>query len=114
MDPDPEKPPEKTVVEVVYALPTRQRVVRVPLTEGLTALEAVRASGILDEAPELVAGDLALGVWGRRVSAYEPLRADDRVEIYRPLRCDPREARRQAAGSISRRGKRRSPSGNPR
>ena len=106
--------PDKAVVEVAYALPTRQRVVSVPLTEGLTALEAVHASGILDEAAELVTGDLALGVWGRRVSASQRLRADDRVEIYRPLRCDPREARRQAAGSIGSRGKRPSPSRNPR
>jgi hypothetical protein len=106
--------PEKAVVEVVYALPTRQRVVSVPLTEGLTALGAVHASGILDEAPELVSGDLALGIWGRRVSDSQPLRADDRVEIYRKLRCDPREARRQAAGSFSSRGKRRNTSRTPR
>lgn len=91
--------PEAAVVEVVYASPARQRVVSVPLSEGLTALEAVRASGILESAPELGPGELALGIWGRRVEASHPLRADDRVEIYRPLRCDPREARRQAAGS---------------
>lgn len=91
--------PDEPAVEVVYASPARQRVVTVPLTKGLTALGAVHASGIFGEAPELDAGELALGIWGRRVSASQPLRADDRVEIYRPLRRDPREARRQAAGS---------------
>jgi putative ubiquitin-RnfH superfamily antitoxin RatB of RatAB toxin-antitoxin module len=99
--------PEPGLVEVVYASPARQRVVNVPLTEGLTALEAVRASGILDETPELYAGELVLGIWGRRVDASQRLRADDRVEIYRPLRRDPREARRQAAGAGGNRGKRR-------
>jgi len=91
--------PEPTVVEVVYALPTRQRLVRVPLAEGMTALEAVRASGLLTEFPELDATSIALGIYGRRVDAAQLLRADDRVEIYRPLHLDPRIARRQAAES---------------
>jgi hypothetical protein len=97
--------PDASFVEVVLAAPSRQWVVRVPLTEGLTAQDAVRASGILEDAPELRPGELALGIWGRRVSASQPLRADDRVEIYRPLRCDPREARRLAAGSGTGRAK---------
>jgi uncharacterized protein len=90
---------ETPVVEVVYALPTRQRIVTVPLGACMTALEAVQASGVLEEFPELDATTLALGIFGRRVEASQPLRADDRVEIYRPLRNDPRVARRQAAES---------------
>jgi putative ubiquitin-RnfH superfamily antitoxin RatB of RatAB toxin-antitoxin module len=103
MDPGP----EASCVEVVYASPARQRVVSVPLTEGLTALDAVRASGILEDAPEIDPGELALGIWGRRVDGSQRLRADDRVEIYRPLRRDPREARRQAAGEGGGRRRRR-------
>lgn len=99
--------PDTPFVEVVHALPTRQWVVRVPLTDGLTAIEAVRASGILDDAPGLETGEPALGIWGRRVNASQPLHAGERVEIYRPLRCDPREARRQAAGPGIARGKKR-------
>lgn len=91
--------PEPSVVEVVYALPTHQRIVTVPLARCMTALEAVRASGLLVEFPELDATSIALGIYGRRVDASQPLRADDRVEIYRPLRVDPRVARRQAAES---------------
>jgi putative ubiquitin-RnfH superfamily antitoxin RatB of RatAB toxin-antitoxin module len=90
---------EPPVVEVVYALPTRQRIVSVPLGVGMTALEAVQASGLLAEFPELNATSLALGIFGRRVDASQPLRAEDRVEIYRPLRQEPRVARRQAAES---------------
>jgi putative ubiquitin-RnfH superfamily antitoxin RatB of RatAB toxin-antitoxin module len=101
--------PEPSVVEVVYALPTRQRIVTVPLGVRMTALEAVHASGLLAEFPELDAATLALGIFGRRVDASQPLRADDRVEIYRPLRNDPRVARRQAVESVA--GRRRNRAG---
>jgi hypothetical protein len=84
-------------VEVVYALPDRQRVVRVPLAEGMTAEQAVQASAILAEFPELAAKERILGIYGRRVEGTQRLRDGDRVEIYRPLRFDPRDARRKAA-----------------
>jgi putative ubiquitin-RnfH superfamily antitoxin RatB of RatAB toxin-antitoxin module len=84
-------------VEVAYALPGRQRVVRVALREGMTALEAVRAAALEQEFPELGRSAPILGIYGRRVEATQLLRDGDRVEIYRPLKFDPREARRQAA-----------------
>jgi putative ubiquitin-RnfH superfamily antitoxin RatB of RatAB toxin-antitoxin module len=84
-------------VEVAYALPDRQRVVRVALREGMTALEAVRAAALEQEFPELARSAPVLGIFGRRVEATQLLRDGDRVEIYRPLKFDPREARRQAA-----------------
>jgi putative ubiquitin-RnfH superfamily antitoxin RatB of RatAB toxin-antitoxin module len=99
--------PEETAVEVVYALPACQRVVTVPLGAGMTALEAVNASGLLAEFPELDGASLALGIYGRRVEGSQRLRPGDRVEIYRPLCIDPRAARRrQAAESGGRRGRR--------
>jgi putative ubiquitin-RnfH superfamily antitoxin RatB of RatAB toxin-antitoxin module len=94
--------PDLPAIEVVYALPDRQRVVGLALTADLTALGAVRASGLLEEFPELDPARLALGVWGRRVSSDERLGAGDRVEIYRPLRFDPRAARREAARASDR------------
>jgi len=84
-------------VEVVYALRDHQRVVRVPWHDGLTAREAVAASGLSREFPELAGQPLTLGVYGRRVTVDEPVRDGDRVELYRPLKSDPREARRRAA-----------------
>jgi len=99
--------PEAAAVEVVYALPSRQRVVKVPLGAGMTALEAVHASGLLAEFPELDAVALALGIYGRPVEGSQRLHPDDRVEIYRSLRIDPRAARRQAAAADSGRGRRR-------
>jgi putative ubiquitin-RnfH superfamily antitoxin RatB of RatAB toxin-antitoxin module len=87
------------VVEVAYARPERQWVVGVRWRDGMTALEAVEASGLLHEIAELRRDDLPLGVFGRRVAPGQLLRAGDRVEIYRPLRFDPRDARRKAAQS---------------
>jgi uncharacterized protein len=84
-------------VEVVYALPGRQRVVRLPLRAGMTANEAVRAAALEREFPELGRSTPTLGIYGRRVEGTQRLCDGDRVEIYRPLRHDPREARRQAA-----------------
>lgn len=95
-------------VEVVYALPDRQRVVVLPWREGLTAGAALEASGLRREFPVLEQQALLLGIYGRRVDAAHPLRAGDRVEIYRPLMHDPREARRMAAQAArpARRGRR--------
>lgn len=85
----------EATVEVVYARPGLQRVVRVPYAAGLTAGQAVEAAGLMQEVPELAASEPALGVFGQVVPPGHPLRPDDRVEIYRPLRIDPREARRR-------------------
>jgi hypothetical protein len=82
------------MIEVAYALPERQRLITLDFVDGLTAGEAVRASGICREFPELAARPLALGVYGEVVSETHPLRPGDRVEIYRELAVDPRDARR--------------------
>ena len=89
--------PEFAGIEVVYALSGRQRVVRLPLEQPMSAEQAVRASGLLEEFPELAGQVLALGIYGRRVDGKHVLRVGDRVEIYRPLKVDPRDARRRAA-----------------
>lgn len=89
--------PEARHVEVVYATPGRQRVVRVPRVDGLTAGEAVEASRLAHEFPEIARRPLVLGIYGRPCPAHQRLRADDRVEIYRSLGTDPRETRRRLA-----------------
>ena len=93
-------PDRDATVEVAYALPGRQRVVQLPLRDGMTALDAVQAAGLEREFPEIAGRDLVLGIYGRRVEATQMLRNGDRVEIYRPLKFDPREARRKAAQAV--------------
>lgn len=84
-------------VEVVYALPQGEDAALVELPRGKTALDAVRASGILERHPEIDRRSLKLGIYGQAVAAHAPLADGDRVEIYRPLVLDPKEARRRRA-----------------
>lgn len=84
-------------VEVAYARPDRQRLVTVELAAGATARDAVRASGLVEEFPEIDVERAPLGVFGRACPGDTVLRAGDRVEIYRPLVIDPKEARRRRA-----------------
>jgi putative ubiquitin-RnfH superfamily antitoxin RatB of RatAB toxin-antitoxin module len=79
----------KLRVEVVDALPDRQRLIAVELEHGATVRMALAAAGL--------AARHAVGVHGRRTSLDAPLADGDRVEIYRPLRADPKEARRRRA-----------------
>ena len=84
-------------VEVVYALAGEQHVELVEVEEGATALEAVRASGMLERFREIDAAALRLGRFGREIARDERLDDADRIEILRPLVAGPREARRLRA-----------------
>jgi putative ubiquitin-RnfH superfamily antitoxin RatB of RatAB toxin-antitoxin module len=96
-------------VEVVYARPDRQRVVALPLQEGMTALQAVAAAGLVGEFPEIGSQPLEIGIFGKRVDPARLLCDGDRVEIYRPLPDDPKERRRRRAAETAqgRRGRKR-------
>ena len=80
-------------IEVVYALPEGEGSVALHLPAGSTALDALKASGLLDRFP----GEHRIGVYGKVVAPQARLADGDRVEIYRPLRLDPKEARRRRA-----------------
>ncbi|MFT3931734.1 MAG: RnfH family protein [Spongiibacteraceae bacterium] len=93
-------------IEVVYALPERQRLIALQVEEGCTVLAAAQRSGIaqaFDESDgnnrDIDWGKAALGIFGKIVEqpAQTLLRDGDRIEIYRPLIADPKTARRQRA-----------------
>jgi len=91
---------ETIPVRVVLALPDRAREIalRVPVGTGARAgLHRAIAAGLSLAGSELEAGDVALGVFGRRVADDTPLQADDRLELYRPLHQDPMARRRREA-----------------
>jgi uncharacterized protein len=71
--------------------------VALELPAGAAAIDAIRASGLLERFPELDLSVQAIGVWGRPCALDARLREGDRVEIYRPLVMDPNEARRLRA-----------------
>ena len=85
-------------IEVAYALPDKQRIVKLDVMLGTTALEAVTLSKLDEVFDELVVGpDIKIGVWGKVTTADRVLAAGERVEIYRPLLVDPKEVRKARA-----------------
>ncbi|KPK56787.1 MAG: RnfH family protein [Gammaproteobacteria bacterium] len=84
-------------VEVAYATPEKQLILKVEVPAGTTAAEAVRLSGIEEHFPEISADGNPLGIFGRKIKAGQELKAGDRVEIYRALTADPKVVRRELA-----------------
>ena len=76
-------------VEVVEALPRRQKAVPLELPPGATLKDALLAAGFDATRPA--------GIFGERAPPQTRLKEGDRVEVYRPLRMDPKEARRARA-----------------
>ena len=52
-------------VEVVYASPTKQRLVTLTVEQGTTAVEAVRLSNIVKDFPEIEMDNLDLGIFSQ-------------------------------------------------
>ncbi|MFT3776867.1 MAG: RnfH family protein [Ottowia sp.] len=86
-------------VTVAYAPAPRQvREVSLTLPAGSTVQDAIAASGLRAQFPEIDLAPGSVGVWGRKAPLDQPLRARDRVEIWRPLGVDPKLARRERFG----------------
>lgn len=84
-------------VEVIYALPQRQELIRLKLPAGSTLQQAVHSSGLLEKYPEIDLAKSRFGLYGKLSKVDTVLRERDRVEIYRPLIADPKEVRKQRA-----------------
>ena len=85
-------------VEVAYALPDKQRIEKLSVAVGTTALEAVEQANMgrfFDDLPDL--STATLGVFGKAVPATHELSHGERVEIYRELLVDPKAVRRVRA-----------------
>jgi putative ubiquitin-RnfH superfamily antitoxin RatB of RatAB toxin-antitoxin module len=89
-------------VEVAYAQPQQQWLVRLELARGATVADALRVSGLCASCPEINLERDGVGIFSRRVALTEVLQDGDRVEIYRPLQVDPKEARRARAARAGR------------
>jgi len=84
-------------VEVAYALPERQTLLRLNVPVGTTAEQAVQRSGLLTRYPDLDLSASKLGIFAKVVPPQRELREGDRVEIYRPLIADPKAVRQKRA-----------------
>lgn len=84
-------------VEVAYARPEAQEVIRLTLPAGSTIQQAIEASGLLAKHAELDIAKAKVGIYSKLTRMDAVLRERDRVEIYRPLIADPKEVRKQRA-----------------
>lgn len=86
---------EFIAIEVAYAQPHKQKIVKLTVAAGTTVREAALLANLADEFPELDAENAKLGVFGKTVVQPESelVQEGDRVEIYRPLIIDPKQAR---------------------
>jgi hypothetical protein len=97
---------ESIHVEVVYARPERQELIRLTLPAGATLQQALDASGLLPKYPEIDLATGKFGIYSKLAKLDTELRDRDRVEIYRPLIADPKEVRKQRAaeGKVMKKG----------
>lgn len=97
---------DKIEIEVVYALPDKQTLLKQQVDAGTTVADAIQASGILDKHPEIDLATSKLGIFSKLIKSDTVLRDKDRIEIYRPLIADPKEVRRKRAeeGKVMKKG----------
>lgn len=84
--------------EVVFS-PAPQVVTRCicQISIETTLLQAIHASGILQQHAEIDLTVMRVGVYGKLRKLDDLVKAGDRIEIYRPLRADPKNSRRLRA-----------------
>lgn len=90
---------DSLAIEVALALPERQWLLSLQLSEGATAEQAVLHSGLLEYLTSTQRENYQVGIFGKLVAkpAERKLAQGDRVEIYRPLLADPKESRKRRA-----------------
>jgi len=84
-------------VQLCYAAPGLQVLRDLDVEAGCTILQAIMASGLLREQPEIDLTVCRVGIHGKLKTPDTVLRAQDRIEIYRPLIAGPMESRRRRA-----------------
>jgi putative ubiquitin-RnfH superfamily antitoxin RatB of RatAB toxin-antitoxin module len=85
-------------IEVCYPGTERHFLIPLAVPAGFTLHQAIEASGILQQAPEIDLSVWRVGVFGKLRPLDATLKQHDRIEIYRPLTADPMESRRRRAG----------------
>lgn len=93
-------------IEVVYALPHEQTLLKLDVPKSSTIADAIKLSGLLEKYPEIDLAKSKFGLYGKLSKADTVLRDKDRIEIYRPLLADPKEVRRKRAeeGKVMKKG----------
>lgn len=93
-------------VEVIYALPHEQKLLKVDVPPETTLEEAIKISGILNKYPDIDLSINKVGIFSKLSKLDVVVRDKDRIEIFRPLIADPKEVRRKRAeeGKVMKKG----------
>ena len=92
-------------IEVVYGTPKRQEIINLEVDENTTIEQAIMASGIIEEFPEIDLTVNNVGIWNRAAKLKDIVKDLDRIEIYRPLLADPKEVRKRRAEKAKEEGR---------
>ena len=97
---------ENINIELVYALPSEQLLMKLEVPKATNIADAIKLSGIQDKYPEIDLEKGKFGIFGKLSKLDTVLREKDRIEIYRPLIADPKEVRRKRAeeGKVMKKG----------
>ena len=89
-------------VEVAYALPHQQKIIRLQVPAQTTLYQAILLSKITAYFPEIDVDNISVGVFSKLEKSPDTrlVQAGDRIEIYRPLLVDPKEARKARAAKL--------------
>ncbi len=88
---------ENIEVEVAYAKPEKQVILKVQGEQGMTVQQAIERSNIVEQFPEIDPATAKAGIFGKAAKLDVELQSGDRVEIYRELIADPKAARKKKA-----------------
>ena len=82
-------------VEVAYATPSQQVIIKVRVPAGATIRQVIAQSRILEKFPEIDLIRQSVGIFGEMAALDDVVHNRDRIEIYRALTNDPKETRRR-------------------
>ncbi|MBV1907864.1 MAG: RnfH family protein [Kangiellaceae bacterium] len=86
-------------IEVVYALPTEQKIYSLEVRPDCTVAQAIKQSTILEDYPVIDLDKDKVGIFSKVCKLSDGLHHNDRIEIYRALIIDPKEARKKRAAN---------------
>ena len=90
---------EQIEIEVAYATPEEQIILKIAGDKGMDAKAAIVQSRIKEKFPEIDPESAKVGIYGKSVKLDQELSTGDRVEIYRELIADPKAARKKKAAA---------------
>ncbi|NQZ83722.1 MAG: RnfH family protein [Colwellia sp.] len=96
---------EKIQIEVVYGIPTSQKILALSVDNNSTIEDAINESGIKALYNEIDLSVNKVGVWNRSAKLTDIVNDLDRIEIYRPLIADPKEVRKRRAEKAKEEGR---------